>query len=426
MPIIPARAGFTVAEAWETASFPDHPRSRGVYGVEALHHRRWPRSSPLARGLLVPGQEGDRRRAIIPARAGFTQASSRTPTPPSDHPRSRGVYVQYEIGTIPAGRSSPLARGLQRARMDARQGEAIIPARAGFTAISTLKAHNYDDHPRSRGVYCTGRSWMRPAARSSPLARGLREDDVVDGVADAIIPARAGFTPSPRRAGRRLGDHPRSRGVYLDGGGNPVNETRSSPLARGLPEPYYSPHRRQTIIPARAGFTGGGRARRPTRPDHPRSRGVYETQGLRERNRQRSSPLARGLPFLCCVRIQFRSDHPRSRGVYSDERTRGLYDERSSPLARGLPRNRARRPPGGPIIPARAGFTRSTNIRRRGMSDHPRSRGVYEMARPTVGPFPRSSPLARGLHGLTFLLSCVTPIIPARAGFTGELAGGTD
>ena len=49
-----------------------------------------------------------------------------------------------------------------------------------------------------------------------------------------IIPARAGFTRSPRGHARRAADHPRSRGVYHDGVEGGTGDVGSSPLARGL------------------------------------------------------------------------------------------------------------------------------------------------------------------------------------------------
>ena len=49
--IIPARAGFTVVLMVAMGSAPDHPRSRGVYGVGVGEEQRECGSSPLARGL---------------------------------------------------------------------------------------------------------------------------------------------------------------------------------------------------------------------------------------------------------------------------------------------------------------------------------------------------------------------------------------
>ena len=192
---------------------------------------------------------------------------------------------------------------------------------------------------------------------SSPLARGLLISYWDEYYWTGIIPARAGFTPvrCVRRACVR--DHPRSRGVYP--GVEPVSAATwgSSPLARGLLWKLELSFPDWRIIPARAGFTGTKARPGERRPDHPRSRGVYARARLTATEFDGSSPLARGL------RLGRR---------------------------KGLPRGR--------IIPARAGFTQSRPSRRRGRSDHPRSRGVYVRRRTKVPRTSGSSPLARGLR----------------------------
>ena len=233
--IIPARAGFTRRLLPVPPASPDHPRSRGVYMVDWRALRAARGSSPLARGLRPrsPGRICAPR--IIPARAGFTGDSPRSSDTASDHPRSRGVY-------------HPAPDHVSRA-------ERIIPARAGFTRRPAQGSPGPRDHPRSRGVYTIPSPLVFMPVGSSPLARGLLDDEVELRGHVRIIPARAGFTPlrPPSRAG--AGDHPRSRGVYpavvravdeIDG---------SSPLARGL---LYATALNVTtggIIPARAGFT---------------------------------------------------------------------------------------------------------------------------------------------------------------------------
>ena len=192
-----------------------------------------------------------------------------------------------------------------------------------------------------------------------------------------IIPARAGFTWGGRCRGRTEWDHPRSRGVYPHSGGRRRTPDGSSPLARGLPPPATPFDHRTGIIPARAGFTRrrGGPGR--AWRDHPRSRGVYQRVDRETGQPMGSSPLARGL-------------RRSGRGGGGDRR----------------------------IIPARAGFTpgdRRRAVRRR---DHPRSRGVYWGAQDSGGGFGGSSPLARGLRQGRVGAGDEGGIIPARAGFT--------
>ena len=192
--IIPARAGFTLVASLNACHFRDHPRSRGVYGAWKIEHDGQPGSSPLARGLRFSKGSTMDKIGIIPARAGFTPTACARSASPTDHPRSRGVYVVLKSDHgYPRG-SSPLARGLPIAfhLVSARRG--IIPARAGFTGLYRFSRGIVSDHPRSRGVYLTGIAILFLCAGSSPLARGLRTGDQYNRGTEGIIPARAGFT----------------------------------------------------------------------------------------------------------------------------------------------------------------------------------------------------------------------------------------
>ena len=75
--------------------------------------------------------------------------------------------------------SSPLARGLQRLKKEARVKRRIIPARAGFTFTILGDGITDRDHPRSRGVYNVLYHGRVIGAGSSPLARGLRDNAAV-------------------------------------------------------------------------------------------------------------------------------------------------------------------------------------------------------------------------------------------------------
>ena len=150
----------------------DHPRSRGVYQRINRPDPGPGGSSPLARGLPTQTIAGDRNRRIIPARAGFTPPVSGHPWPGRDHPRSRGVYAATRIASVGARGSSPLARGLLAYSSPALIRHGIIPARAGFTSPRHFAHFRPSDHPRSRGVYMLGRSSKMWLDGSSPLARG--------------------------------------------------------------------------------------------------------------------------------------------------------------------------------------------------------------------------------------------------------------
>ena len=133
--IIPARAGFTGGGTGGAEPAPDHPRSRGVYREFVDATCAPDGSSPLARGLLNPTKGVMTIVGIIPARAGFTILQAPQTAQDRDHPRSRGVYTRGSRTTPTGGGSSPLARGLQEADPPAAHGPGIIPARAGFTIM---------------------------------------------------------------------------------------------------------------------------------------------------------------------------------------------------------------------------------------------------------------------------------------------------
>ena len=95
------------------------------------------------------------------------------------------------------------------------------------------------DHPRSRGVYFLWFAMRTIFTGSSPLARGLRRYAEDGGENGGIIPARAGFTHITISDGDSRPDHPRSRGVYISRRKIGAAGGGSSPLARGL-HPYSS------------------------------------------------------------------------------------------------------------------------------------------------------------------------------------------
>ena len=172
----------------------DHPRSRGVYHIDARKNEIAAGSSPLARGLQMYALTSKPRDGIIPARAGFTPSPARPCRPDADHPRSRGVYWDAVWGAVSGFGSSPLARGLPDCVYSRAHGARIIPARAGFTASSGRWLELPGDHPRSRGVYPRGTENDNRARGSSPLARGLHVRHAEVHHRRGIIPARAGFT----------------------------------------------------------------------------------------------------------------------------------------------------------------------------------------------------------------------------------------
>ena len=214
--IIPARAGFTRSGGHQHMRSRDHPRSRGVYRSRGGAGAAADGSSPLARGLRAAGRDPADPQGIIPARAGFTPLARAGLPVQRDHPRSRGVYAGEGHPYHAHCGSSPLARGLRVAAQPLPPGVGIIPARAGFTGSLPARSGGGRDHPRSRGVYIEDDEEFFDLVGSSPLARGLRSSRGVQDLAGGIIPARAGFTSvSSSQARRTLGSSPLARGLLL-------------------------------------------------------------------------------------------------------------------------------------------------------------------------------------------------------------------
>ena len=197
--IIPARAGFTPRQPSLRPPHRDHPRSRGVYLHHMIPLSGLLGSSPLARGLQAGAHEEGCHGGIIPARAGFTGQARFSLLRGRDHPRSRGVYLVDALKRRLVAGSSPLARGLLTALPQSPLHSRIIPARAGFTPTGSSTRRRSRDHPRSRGVYGGRRIDVAVDLGSSPLARGLLFLRFSILRALRIIPARAGFTLGDRR-----------------------------------------------------------------------------------------------------------------------------------------------------------------------------------------------------------------------------------
>ena len=193
-------------------------------------------------------------------------------------------------------------------------------------------------------------------------------------------------------------DHPRSRGVYPRAPTTMLMTPGSSPLARGLRRHLDELVAQRGIIPARAGFTAWQRAGGRGDRDHPRSRGVYRIWRRYGWMIRGSSPLARGLLDRRSLPAVQRGDHPRSRGVYLIPTPHMSNPNGSSPLARGLRYLQAAPARPGRIIPARAGFTVTSEFELADWLDHPRSRGVYGRRSHSAYLADGSSPLARGLR----------------------------
>ena len=172
--IIPALAGNTHPHGRIGQRPADHPRSRGEYYTDYGVWENDQGSSPLSRGIQAPLRPHPATDRIIPALAGNTSGRSSNPGTSPDHPRSRGEYGLLEPAARLEEGSSPLSRGIRWGSVGVAGLLGIIPALAGNTAARRAVRTRSEDHPRSRGEYSGLWSQWASVDGSSPLSRGIR------------------------------------------------------------------------------------------------------------------------------------------------------------------------------------------------------------------------------------------------------------
>ena len=231
--LIPARAGSTRPCRQPGRRTRAHPRSRGEHRMSSDVATNVWGSSPLARGALGAGDAPERVARLIPARAGSTSDHPPECWAGWAHPRSRGEHQRASSVSTSARGSSPLARGARLQRRELSALRRLIPARAGSTSTSSRTPRSWWAHPRSRGEHPDGKPAKLTPAGSSPLARGALDHGAGEGGGLGLIPARAGSTRCGACRDRTRRAHPRSRGEHGLAGGADLGDGGSSPLARG-------------------------------------------------------------------------------------------------------------------------------------------------------------------------------------------------
>ena len=214
-----------------------------------------PGSSPLTRGKQVVPRRQRQRRGLIPAHAGKTLGDHVVETLHRAHPRSRGENRGgYSLEAPPSG-SSPLTRGKPRWGWFHLEQFGLIPAHAGKTSRYGAVRRSLGAHPRSRGENNTRRTSPRARRGSSPLTRGKPSFVTAMSARLGLIPAHAGKTVKPRSRIAWLKAHPRSRGENTDEQAARAGDAGSSPLTRGKREVEGLDGARHGLIPAHAGKT---------------------------------------------------------------------------------------------------------------------------------------------------------------------------
>ncbi len=211
--------------------------------------------SPRARGAPLLRLPTDVVRGTIPACAGSTPRTARTPSPPRDHPRVRGEHAKGDEYDREAAGPSPRARGAPGGQRQHPSVVGTIPACAGSTPAPIGPRTRPGDHPRVRGEHRLLLYVLNETVGPSPRARGALGHECRRTRRHGTIPACAGSTSSTGGSVRPEGDHPRVRGEHA--------------------RPRRRSGRGPGTIPACAGSTRASPRASPRARDHPRVRGEH-------------------------------------------------------------------------------------------------------------------------------------------------------
>ena len=169
-------------------------------------------SSPRVRGAARRRQPRWRCGGIIPARAGSSSRTRRTPSSGRDHPRACGEQSMAVVQAAVDDGSSPRVRGAADRPPRQRVPHRIIPARAGSSLCRYSPRRCIWDHPRACGEQSRVQPWTDDGRGSSPRVRGAAEYEYYISDCSRIIPARAGSSMPHSVTLRGMKDHPRACG----------------------------------------------------------------------------------------------------------------------------------------------------------------------------------------------------------------------
>ena len=110
------------------------------------------------------------------------------------HPRAGGENLEQSTGAIEAVGSSPRGRGKRIADLVEVIAERLIPARAGKTGERAQQLDAARAHPRAGGENPARRHGRSNDGGSSPRGRGKLFASDVCPLTPGLIPARAGKT----------------------------------------------------------------------------------------------------------------------------------------------------------------------------------------------------------------------------------------
>ncbi len=196
--VIPACAGSIMPRTTPCGAWWGHPRVRGEQTPGMPRPYFALGSSPRTRGAGargVPELEAD---GVIPACAGSRRPAGDAAASRRGHPRVRGEQPTGNASSLGLSGSSPRARGAEGRLGGPVRAQGVIPACAGSSPSRRPRGWCGRGHPRVRGEQSCAPFRQRPAAGSSPRARGAWLAGLIgrSGMPGSSPRAR-GASPSP-------------------------------------------------------------------------------------------------------------------------------------------------------------------------------------------------------------------------------------
>ena len=211
--LIPARAGKTVRVSREPSATRAHPRAGGENKFPGERREYGYGSSPRGRGKRSGRARSWLAGRLIPARAGKTPRRPASPSASRAHPRAGGENNLAKAAQVAFNGSSPRGRGKHQQVALGGRRRRLIPARAGKTQASARSFRQRRAHPRAGGENEQIAAAQNAGDGSSPRGRGKRNTDSGLSLCLRLIPARAGKTTLDDLAARGVhGSSPRGRG----------------------------------------------------------------------------------------------------------------------------------------------------------------------------------------------------------------------
>ncbi len=192
---------------------------------------------------------------LIPAHAGNTPGDASSAIRAAAHPRACGEHLDTSRPIKPFVGSSPRMRGTPRRRRAGDRRRRLIPAHAGNTDADSCRSSPAAAHPRACGEHRLRRHLQRRAVGSSPRMRGTPGREPASSDRPRLIPAHAGNTTACSAGGSRSPAHPRACGEHEGKARIPAAWFGSSPRMRGTHSSRDRSRSGQRLIPAHAGNT---------------------------------------------------------------------------------------------------------------------------------------------------------------------------